>query len=136
MSDAQIYVADLAAYNAGTLYGKWIDAEQSAEEIEEEVQEMLKPAQMLKSGLSMTMRGSRGLSSRSMRALKPLVSWPRCWRNMVPRSPPTLPMRVAIWIMRWSTMKRRSVVNIKMKRISLMRSLRPAMRSLAIWKII
>jgi antirestriction protein len=42
MSEAQIYVADLAAYNAGTLYGKWIDAEQSAEEIEEEVQEMLK----------------------------------------------------------------------------------------------
>lgn len=38
----QIYVADLAAYNNGMLHGKWIDATQSAEEIEEEVREMLK----------------------------------------------------------------------------------------------
>lgn len=38
----RIYVADLQAYNNGTLYGKWIDADQSEEEILEEIQEMLK----------------------------------------------------------------------------------------------
>jgi antirestriction protein len=36
-----IYVACLAAYNAGTLHGSWIDADQSAEEISAEVQTML-----------------------------------------------------------------------------------------------
>ena len=39
----RIYVASLADYNEGTLYGKWIDLDgKSAEEITEEVQEMLK----------------------------------------------------------------------------------------------
>jgi antirestriction protein len=39
----RIYVASLADYNEGTLYGKWIDLDgKSAEEITEEVQAMLK----------------------------------------------------------------------------------------------
>ncbi|AYX32588.1 antirestriction protein ArdA [Burkholderia pseudomallei] len=39
----RIYVACLAAYNSGTLYGKWIDCEdKDAFEIQEEVDEMLK----------------------------------------------------------------------------------------------
>ncbi|HEF4732917.1 antirestriction protein ArdA [Burkholderia multivorans] len=39
----RIYVACLAAYNAGILYGKWIDCEdKDAFEIQEEVDEMLK----------------------------------------------------------------------------------------------
>jgi len=37
----RIYVACLAAYNAGTLHGEWIDANQSAEEIELAIQAML-----------------------------------------------------------------------------------------------
>lgn len=40
--EPRIYVACLAAYNSGMLHGAWIDANQSAEEIEAEVQEMLK----------------------------------------------------------------------------------------------
>ena len=38
----QIYVACLSAYNNGKLHGKWIDANQEPEDIEAEVQEMLK----------------------------------------------------------------------------------------------
>ncbi len=38
----KIYVACLASYNAGKLYGKWIDADQTAEEIQAEISEMLK----------------------------------------------------------------------------------------------
>lgn len=38
----RIYVACLASYNAGTLFGKWIDAAQTADEIREEISEMLK----------------------------------------------------------------------------------------------
>ncbi len=38
----KIYVACLASYNAGKLYGKWIDADQTAEEIQAEIREMLK----------------------------------------------------------------------------------------------
>jgi antirestriction protein len=38
----RIYVACLAAYNAGLLHGKWIDADQDAEDIMEEIQTMLK----------------------------------------------------------------------------------------------
>jgi antirestriction protein len=38
----RIYVACLAAYNNGKLHGEWIDADQSAEEIQEEINEMLK----------------------------------------------------------------------------------------------
>ena len=38
----KIYVACLAAYNNGKLYGKWIDAAQDADEIHEEIQAMLK----------------------------------------------------------------------------------------------
>lgn len=37
----RIYVADLAAYNAGILHGEWIDATQDADEIEEDVRAML-----------------------------------------------------------------------------------------------
>jgi len=39
--EPRIYVADLAAYNAGTLRGVWIDANQSAEQIHAEVSAML-----------------------------------------------------------------------------------------------
>ena len=38
----RIYVASLSAYNAGTLHGEWIDADQDADEIWAEVQAMLK----------------------------------------------------------------------------------------------
>ena len=42
MSDTpRIYVACLAAYNAGRLHGVWIDANQSAEDIHSEVADML-----------------------------------------------------------------------------------------------
>jgi antirestriction protein len=37
----RIYVACLASYNAGKLYGKWIDADQSADDIQSEVDAML-----------------------------------------------------------------------------------------------
>lgn len=37
----RIYVASLADYNAGRLHGRWIDADQPAEDIYDEVQEML-----------------------------------------------------------------------------------------------
>ena len=37
----QIYVACLAAYNAGTLHGEWIDATQDEDVIAEEIQAML-----------------------------------------------------------------------------------------------
>lgn len=43
MSDcSQIYVACLAAYNSGHLHGKWIDADQDAESIRDEVAAMLR----------------------------------------------------------------------------------------------
>jgi len=38
----RIYVASLADYNAGTLHGKWIDADQAIEDIRREVAELLK----------------------------------------------------------------------------------------------
>ena len=38
----RIYVADLAAYNAGRLHGEWIDATQDPDQIHEEIQAMLK----------------------------------------------------------------------------------------------
>ncbi len=37
----RIYVACLAAYNAGTLHGRWIDATQGAEAIDDEIRAML-----------------------------------------------------------------------------------------------
>jgi len=37
----RIYVASLSDYNAGRLHGRWIDANQSAEDITEEVRAML-----------------------------------------------------------------------------------------------
>jgi len=37
----KIYVADLAAYVNGRLHGRWIEANQPAEDIHEEIQEML-----------------------------------------------------------------------------------------------
>ncbi|MBX9787520.1 MAG: antirestriction protein ArdA [Pirellulales bacterium] len=37
-----IYVACLAAYNAGTLHGQWIHAAQDADSLHKEVQELLK----------------------------------------------------------------------------------------------
>ncbi|XOV77470.1 MAG: antirestriction protein ArdA [Aestuariibacter sp.] len=39
--DIQIYVADLAAYNAGYLHGVWIDATLSTDDIQNEIQAML-----------------------------------------------------------------------------------------------
>jgi antirestriction protein len=41
MDTPRIYVADLAAYNAGTLRGVWIDATKEPDEIRAEVQAML-----------------------------------------------------------------------------------------------
>lgn len=38
----RVYVACLASYNNGVLHGKWIDADQCADAIAEEVQEMLR----------------------------------------------------------------------------------------------
>ncbi len=38
----RIYVACLAAYNNGKLHGRWIDANQDADAIHEEIQDMLK----------------------------------------------------------------------------------------------
>ena len=40
--DIRIYAACLAAYNAGYLHGRWINAEQSAEDINAAIQTMLK----------------------------------------------------------------------------------------------
>ncbi|MCC2603641.1 antirestriction protein ArdA [Sphingopyxis yananensis] len=40
-SNPRIYVACLAAYNNGYLYGAWIDADQNADEIREEIAAML-----------------------------------------------------------------------------------------------
>ena len=37
----RIYVADLAAFNNGVLYGRWIDASQDADDIHAEIQKML-----------------------------------------------------------------------------------------------
>jgi antirestriction protein len=37
----RIYVADLAAYNAGTLHGEWIDADQGADHIRDEIRKIL-----------------------------------------------------------------------------------------------
>jgi antirestriction protein len=41
MTDSRIYIACLAAYNAGILHGAWIDADQSADDISAAVEEML-----------------------------------------------------------------------------------------------
>lgn len=40
--EIRIYVTDLAAYNAGILYGLWIDAAQPLEGIQNQVEKMLK----------------------------------------------------------------------------------------------
>lgn len=40
--EPRIYVASLSDYNAGRLLGKWIDADQDADGIHEEIQAMLK----------------------------------------------------------------------------------------------
>ena len=40
-SELKIYVADLAAYNAGTLHGVWIDATDDPDDIQEQVNAML-----------------------------------------------------------------------------------------------
>lgn len=42
MTSPRIYVACLAAYNNGKLHGAWINAEQSAEALYEDIQNMLK----------------------------------------------------------------------------------------------
>ena len=39
--EPKIYIACLASYNNGILYGKWIDANQDASVLEEEIQEIL-----------------------------------------------------------------------------------------------
>ncbi len=41
MTPPRIYVGDLAAYNAGILHGTWIDADQSPEDIQAAVNDML-----------------------------------------------------------------------------------------------
>lgn len=41
MDTPRIYVACLAAYNAGTLHGKWIEATQDIEDIWKEIRDML-----------------------------------------------------------------------------------------------
>ena len=41
MSEARIYVASLSDYNAGRLHGRWINADQDADEIFAEVKTML-----------------------------------------------------------------------------------------------
>ncbi|MBE9082859.1 antirestriction protein ArdA [Tolypothrix sp. LEGE 11397] len=38
----EIYIADLAAYNAGYLHGKWIDATLEVDDIQDEIKEILK----------------------------------------------------------------------------------------------
>ena len=38
----RIYVADLAAYNSGRLHGAWVDATLSPDEIQEEIQKILR----------------------------------------------------------------------------------------------
>lgn len=43
-----IYVACLSSYNSGILYGKWIDVDQSEEDIREEIQKMLDSSPMKK----------------------------------------------------------------------------------------
>ncbi|NSY32258.1 antirestriction protein ArdA [Pseudoalteromonas sp. JC28] len=40
-NDIQIYVADLAAYNAGYLHGVWIDATLAVDDMQEAIQSML-----------------------------------------------------------------------------------------------
>jgi antirestriction protein len=40
--EIRIYVADLAAYNAGDLHGIWIDATQELEDIQDQINTMLK----------------------------------------------------------------------------------------------
>ena len=40
--DIRIYVADLAAYNNGILHGTWINACNDTEDIQEQINEMLK----------------------------------------------------------------------------------------------
>jgi antirestriction protein len=42
MTEPRIYVACLAAYNAGCLHGAWIDADQSATDLWEDISTMLK----------------------------------------------------------------------------------------------
>jgi antirestriction protein len=42
MSSPKIYVACLASYNAGCLHGAWIDADQDVDQINEEIQAILK----------------------------------------------------------------------------------------------
>ena len=37
----RIYVACLASYNAGILHGRWIDADNGAEQVQEEIENML-----------------------------------------------------------------------------------------------
>lgn len=41
-TNARIYVASLSDYNAGRLYGRWIDASTDADAMEEEIRDMLK----------------------------------------------------------------------------------------------
>lgn len=42
VSKIKIYVADVAAYNAGFLHGQWIDATQESEDVQYQTGEMLK----------------------------------------------------------------------------------------------
>ena len=42
MSDIQIYVADLAAYNNGILHGAWSDATLDIDDIQDQINQILK----------------------------------------------------------------------------------------------
>lgn len=44
--EPQIYIACLASYNNGILYGKWIDANQDVSALEGEIQEILAESPM------------------------------------------------------------------------------------------
>lgn len=45
-ANPQIYVACLSAYNSGYLHGEWIGANQSVDQIKDEIQEMLNASPM------------------------------------------------------------------------------------------
>ena len=66
----RIYVACLASYNAGTLYGRWIDATSEAE-IWDAVQAMLKGSEKTarRNGLFTTMKALKARPSMNMIAL-------------------------------------------------------------------
>jgi len=67
----RIYVASLADYNAGRLHGRWIDANQSADSIRDEIAQMLTESEdpLLKITRYTTMNVSVIWSCLNMKAL-------------------------------------------------------------------